>query len=122
MSIRSNVDARALDQRIRIERKTETRDADGHRTVSWALVISCWAAVDAKKVGERWQEPEISSGVRSVSEYTVWIRADIVERYAVRIDDRVTWKGRIMDIKDMPDQQLRGRLAALIVRVGPNNG
>jgi len=122
MSIRSNVDARRFDQRITIQRNTVFVDDNGNRSDVWADVVACWAAVDGKKVGERWQEPEIASGISSVSESTMWIRADIISRYAVTVADRVVWKSKVYDIKDIPDQQLRGRLAALIVREGVSNG
>ena len=119
MSIRSNVDARRFDQRITLQRKTETQDSTGDPVVTWSDLITCWAAVDGEKAGG---ERYINNGIRSVSDYTIWIRADIKQRYGVNLTDRVVWNGAPYNISDMPDQQLRGRLIALIVNVGLNNG
>lgn len=120
MSLRSSVDARRLDQQIRIERAAHGRDALGGPTKAWALRVACYAAVDATPV--RKLEPLAGDQQRQVSDVTFWIRADVVERFGVAMTDRVTWKGRHYDIKDMPDQQLRGRLAALIANTGLNQG
>lgn len=119
MSIRSNVDARRLDQRITFQRKTEVPDGEGGQTVTWNDLISCWAAVDGEKgTGERYVE----NGIRSIADYTLWIRADIMTRYGIRQMDRVLWQGDLYNIADIPNQQLRGRLIAVIVSTGLNQG
>lgn len=116
MSIRSNVDARGFDQRITIQRNAGTEDAP-----NWQDVITdVWAKVDGAPASSK--EPYVRDGIRSVADYTIWVRADIVSRFSVVLTDRVVWRGAYYDIKDMPDQQLRGRLAALIVNRGLNRG
>lgn len=119
MSIRSNVDARRLDQRIEIHRADMTQDSTGDLVPNWRTLIECAAAVDARPSSA---EPVILDGIRSVGAYTFWIRADIYTRFSLVLTDRVKWKGKFFDIKDMPDQQLRGRLIALIAETGKNEG
>lgn len=119
MSIRSNVDARRLDQRITFQRKTQTPDGEGGQTITWNDLVSCWAAVDGEKAsGERYVE----NGIRSVADSTFWIRADVMTRYGITLTDRILWRNVPYNISDMPDQQLRGRLIAVIARTGLNAG
>lgn len=121
MSIRSNVDARALDQRIRIERRVNGKDALAGPTKAWTLVVDrVQARVDGTPV--RKLEPYSGDQQHSVSDTTFWIRADVVERFGVVVTDRVVWQGKPYDIKDMPNQQLRGRLAALVATTGLTKG
>lgn len=48
MTSRVYVDPRMLDRRLRVERRTEGRDASGGLTVVWTLVSTQWAGVKAK--------------------------------------------------------------------------
>lgn len=118
MSIRSHMDARRADQRIEFHRRTLTRLASGENVESWPLLKECWAAVD----GAKGSEPNLSDGIKSQRDYTVWVRADIVKRLAITVMDRIYWKGKALNIKDMPDQQLRGRWIAIICNTGLNEG
>jgi len=118
MSIRANVDARRLDQRIEFHRRTLTQAASGEQVESWPLHKECWAAVD----GAKGSEPNVGEGIKSQRDYTVWVRADIVKRFAITVMDRIYWKGKELNIKDMPDQQLRGRLIAIVCNTGLNAG
>ncbi len=120
MSIRSNMDARRADQRIEFHRRTLTRSASGEQVESWPLLKECWAAVDGAKASGA--EPELVGGIKSQRDYTVWVRADIVKRLAITLADRIYWKGKELNIKDMPDQQLRGRWIAIICNTGLNAG
>jgi head-tail adaptor len=109
MSIRSNVDARRLDQRVVLERAQ--RDANGD-VAGWApLAPPVWASVDAEKANS--PEAYRADGARSPGRYVIWIRADVHQRLGLQLSDRVAWNGLHLDIKDMPDQQLRGRLICL---------
>ena len=120
MSIRAKVNARRLDQLVTFQRRVETPDGTGDPVVSWAPLVRCWAAVDgAKAFGA---EPYVASSIRSVSDYTLWIRSLIFVRYALRVTDRVIWQGKVYNIADMPDQQLQSALIAVIVRTGLNDG
>jgi len=123
MSIRANVDRTRLNERIIWQRKTETQDGTtGRFSTTWTTLIKSWAAVDGEKASNRYSEPHLSAGELSVFEYTIWVRSDIVIRYGLRKADRGLWRGRIFDIKDIPDQQLRSRLMCLICRAGENEG
>lgn len=122
MSIRSNVDRGEFDQRVRIERNTPTYDANNYPTDSWAPVKTCWARVDAAKVSNSNREPEHAGAIQSIGDYVVWVRADIVSRFSVTVKDRVIWRGKVLNIQDIPDQQLRGRKTALLCQEGQNSG
>jgi SPP1 family predicted phage head-tail adaptor len=120
MSIRSNVDARALNQRIQFHRRTLTKAGSGENVESWPLLKECWASVDGAKASS--PEPDAGDGIKSQRDYTIWVRADIVQRFAITVMDRIYWNGIALNIKDMPDQQLRGRLIAIICNAGLNAG
>ncbi len=122
MSIRSNVDARGLDQRIRFQRRTETQGevsgSEGDIVVTWPTVADCWARVDGDKASEHHHD----DAIRTPGGYTIWVRADVVKRYCITPLDRILWGCNVLDIKAMPDQQLRGRMAALICQANVTPG
>jgi head-tail adaptor len=120
MSIRANVDARRLDERIRFERNTPTQADSGDLVDHWGGLIECAAAVDgAKAFGP---EPAVGGSTLSKSDYTIWVRADIITRFGITQADRVVWKCKVFNIKDIPDQGLRGRMMAVICNAGMNAG
>lgn len=122
MSIRASTSAQRLNDRVRFERAV--LDANGD-IASWTLLGECAAAVDgAKAVGP---ERVVADGTRSVGGYTVWVRSEIVQRWALAVADRAVWLHRpnglvYLDIKDAPDQGLRGRLIGLVCESGVNKG
>lgn len=120
MSIRSNVDARRMDQRILLQRKTETPDGAGGFSVTWADLVPSGvpAAVDGTPLRERFG----SNQILTLRDYTFWIRADVKQRFQITPLDRIVWQGVPYDINDMPDQQLRGRLIAIVAVAGANDG
>lgn len=119
MSIRSNVDARRLDQRITFQSKAELQDPNsGYVTVSWVDTVTAWAALDALKASERIE----AAKVNQVNAYTAWVRSDIISRYSINTNMRVVWKGQPYDIQDIPDNQLRGRLTAVFLIGGLSQG
>lgn len=118
MSIRSNVDARGFDQRIELQRRTAVDDPQGGSVITWVKITDCWAKVDGAPASEAAK----SDTTLSLSAYTFWVRADIVKRFNLVMTDRILWGGLPYNIADMPNQQLRGRLAALIARTGANDG
>jgi head-tail adaptor len=123
MSIRANVDRARLNERVQFQRATDTRAANGDWSTSWqALGGPCWAAVDGQKASDRNREPDPAGAILTAGEYVIWVRADIVKRKGLQAKDRALWRGRVFDIKDIPDQQLRGRLMAVICQVGKNDG
>jgi head-tail adaptor len=120
MSIRANVDARALDQRVTFERNTPVQADSGDLVDDWGYLIECAAKVDgAKAFGA---EPAIGGGTLSRADYVVWVRADIITRFNITPADRLVWKCKTFNIKDIPDQQLRGRLMTVICNAGLNLG
>jgi head-tail adaptor len=119
MSIRAHTSAQRLSDRVHLERAS--RDTATGDVTGWLrLASSVQAAVDGAKA--RGAERVVADGTRSVAGYTVWLRADVVQRFAIAVDDRVLWKGRALDIKDAPDQGLQGRLIALLCEAGVNQG
>lgn len=120
MSIRAKVKAQRLDARITFERNTPVDTSTGGRTDSWSEVVTCWAAVDGAKASS--PEPVVDGGIRTLRDYTIWVRADIITRFSITPLDRVRYKSRIMNIGDIPDQGLRGNLMAVICKAGLNQG
>lgn len=118
MSIRAHTTAQRLNDRVSFERPQ--RDSNGDPSSWLRLATDVHAAVDGAKASGA--ENVAADGTRSVGGYTVWIRADIVQRFGITIADRVVWKGRYLDIKDAPDQGLQGRLIALLCEAGVNAG
>lgn len=121
MSIREAVNARELDTVIDIERNYPARSATGANIDNWrTLVRFCPAKVDGVRV--RTPEPDADGGIRSLVDYEVRIRGDVFTRFSVSVLDRINWQGSIMDIKDIPNQGLRGRLIGMICKAGLNRG
>lgn len=118
MSIRSNVDRTALNERITIQRRSSVQDANGDITTSWSKLIEVWAKVDALKASEF----HAAGATQSPGAYTVWFRADVHSRLGLTDADRFVWRGQVLDIKDVLDQQLRGRLVAITCRSNVANG
>lgn len=120
MSIRATTDSREFDQRVRFERKTRIDNPDGSVTDLWNPLKECWARVDGAKASS--PEPNVDGGIHTPRDYTIWIRSDVFETFKITPLDRVLWKQQVFDIRDIPDQQLRGRKIAVIVRAGLNQG
>ena len=117
MSVRANVDAREFDQRVTFERDYGTQDASGDVPPNWRTLVTCWARVDGAKAGEA-----NIDGLKSRTGYTVWVRSDIVTRLGVTQKDRIRWGTRLLNILDLPDQQLRGRKMPVMCDSGVNAG
>lgn len=124
MSIRSNVDRTALNERIRIERRVVAQNpSTGFPSTTWSLVLTCWAKVDGVKASDRRQEPYVAGAEQQSSNDTFWVRSDIPIRAGLtETGFRIVWKGDNYDILDIPSQQLRGRLTPIIARAGLNDG
>lgn len=119
MSIRSNMGVRRLDQRVTFQRNNGVQDASGDTPENWQNIVpNVQAAVD----GEKGREAALGGGIKGESVYTVWVHADIVYRFSITVRDRILWGARILNIADIPDQQLRGRMLAMICRSGVNAG
>ncbi len=119
MSIRANVDARRLDQEVRLERKVEARDDIGGVVETWIPLITTRAAVDSTKVS---QERPGSDGIVLGLQLTFWIRSDVVQRFDLTAIYRIRWKDKVFNIDAIVDNQLGGRLSALYATTGLNRG
>ncbi len=119
MSIRSHMDNRRADQRVTFQRDNGTQDSSGDIPANWQDVI---ADVPAAVDGEKGREAAIGGGIKGESVYTVWVRADIVTRFTITQRDRIVWGSKLLNIDNLPDQQLRGRWMAIICRTGVNAG
>jgi head-tail adaptor len=118
MSIRAHVSAPRLNARVTFQRPVI--DANGDIT-DWTLIVpDVHAAVDGAKAGGA--EREAADGTRSVAGYTVWVRSDILTRFGITVLDRVVWKSRFLNIRDIPDQGLEGRFIAMFCEAGVNKG
>lgn len=122
MSIRSRVNAPALDQRVEFQRKRIERDSDGRTRTEWYSLGVVWARVDGRKVDQSRREPNHAGGLKTMHDYDVWVRSDVFTRLGLVLMDRILWNGRIFDIVDIPDQQLRGNLIAVFCRYGSSDG
>lgn len=119
MAVIARRSPRSLDQQVTFERLTEVGRADtGGPVERWLPLVRCWAAVDGTKATERYAE----GGERSVGAYTLWIMASVYAKHRPTPKDRITWGDRVLDILDIPDQQLRGQLVAVFAQSGLNDG
>lgn len=117
MSIRSNVDPRIFDQRITFQRKVETPQDPTSGALppdAWEDVASCWACINATKSNERY----LAEQIEAENDYTVVIRW----RGDIDSNMRIVWKNQLWDIRNIPDQQRRGRLLYITVMEGVNQG
>jgi head-tail adaptor len=118
VSIRAHASAPRLNARVTFQRAVA--DANGDITGWTEIVRDVHAAVDAAKASSA--EREAAEGTRSVAGYTVWVRSDIPIRFGITVLDRVVWKGRFLNIRDIPDQGLEGRFIAMFCEAGVNKG
>ena len=117
MSIRANNLAQRLDQRITFQRKIEAPQDSSSGALppgNWTDVASCWACIDATKSNERY----LAQQIEAQNDYTVIIRW----RDGIDANMRIVWKEQFWDIKNIPDQQRRGRWLFITVSQGINNG
>lgn len=123
MSRRQFTNARDFDQRATLERKTVTADGSGNTTDTWNQVGDpFWCKVNSQKLSERLKEPIVADSLQSAYDYIISIRSEIFVRYNIIVNDRLVWNGIYLDIKDILDDQLRGRIIDMACRRGLNNG
>lgn len=116
-------DGRRLDQKVRLERKTEVRDSTGDLVPTWGtLMDAVFTAVDFLPLRAR-NEAVVGGRLTSLAPVTFWFRADVITRTGLNAIDRIIWQGAIYEIRDMPTgQQPRTRLVAVIAETGATNG
>lgn len=119
MSIRANIDVGELNERVTLQRVTFSRDSTtGDAEPSWSNLVTCWARVDGVTV----REARAAGAIQSLLDYTVWVRSDVIDRYSIVQADRISWRGKVLDILAIPDQQVRGRKTAIMCRAGASDG
>lgn len=123
MSVVSRRDPRSFTQKLRFERlKAIGQNDTGSPNETWTRLFPAYAAVDGTKASERYVGGE---GMRSIGDYTVWIYATLFVRYRPTPKDRIVWesnRGLVLNILDIPDQQLRGQFIAVFANSGLNEG
>lgn len=96
--------AGTLSERITIERAIATRDAMGRQDSGWEPVCSCLASVISDGVGAESEGQALSAMPR----FRVTIRA----RDGIAIDQRVTWRGRRLMVRQvLDDPRAKDRIA-----------
>lgn len=102
MSVRANINPRRLTERIYFEKKQKSRDMQtGAESFTWATATGeMFACVDATRANEVF----LADQKLPARDYTIWIywRDDIESNMRVR------WRGRILEIVGIPDNQKRG--------------
>ena len=87
--------AGTLSERIVIERPVGSRTAMGVQQSEWTQVCRCLAAVELEGAGAESEAQALSA----MPKYRVTIR----KREGVAIDQRISWRGRMMMVRQMLD-------------------
>ena len=90
--------AGTLKERITIERQVGERTPAGVQQAAWEPVCSCLAAVALEGAGVESEAQSLSAMPR----YRVTIRA----RDGIAIDQRVSWRGRLLMVRQRLDDPL----------------
>jgi head-tail adaptor len=100
----SNEFAGTLRERILIERPISTRNAMGLQEPGWEEVCRCLASIVLETVGPEAEAQALSA----MPKYRVTIRA----RDGIALDQRITWNGRVMMVRQLlDDPRVRDRIA-----------
>lgn len=102
------VSAGGMDQRITLQRGTETGDGAGGVTKAWADLASnpaVWAKVYAKAGQESLQEGRVNASF--VVLFTIYNRVDLSEK------DRIIWQGEPYNIRNL--RREGGRALRLVI-------
>lgn len=87
--------AGSLNERILIERTVASRNALGLQQYGWESLCRCLASVVLEGVGPESEAMALSAMPR--------FRVTIRRRDGIAIDQRVSWKGRLMMIRQLLD-------------------
>lgn len=93
--------AGSLDQRVTIERVSDTPDGGGGLVRGWVSIATVWAGVASRAVGER--EVEGRQTAVFVAMFTIRNRSDIRET------DRLVWGGETYNIRGIHREGARPR-------------
>ena len=93
------------DQRVTVERLTETPDGGGGVSRAWTVLGSLWVA--AKWVGG--SEQPARGAVREVVRYRFTADAGSAEALGITAADRIIWRGEPYNIRERPRRQATTR-------------
>lgn len=118
----SSLQAGRLNRRVRFEKKTETQDAMGARTVSWAALCTVWGAVEPLRGREYLDAYKVASPV--TTRITVRagrdISAEILRPDTHRAVDVL--RGTVYNIETVIESSLRREMVELMCTSGTNDG
>lgn len=80
-----------MDQRVTLQRLTETPDGIGGVTRSWINLGVVWASVRTKAASEGMEQGRMNAS--AVSTFWIWNRSDLTEV------DRLMWGGEVYNIR-----------------------
>lgn len=109
--------AGTLDQRIRIEQKSDTDDSTGGQTVVWSTLDTVWASIVPDSAEGNAKEELSAHKLRATSRYQVSLR----NRADLDATMRVIWLSNgnaVLNIREMPYPGDRALLRHLIVEEG----
>jgi head-tail adaptor len=96
--------AGTLKERVLIERPISSRNAMGLQEPGWETVCRCLASVVLENVGAESEAQALSAMPR--------FRVTIREREGIALDQRITWNGRKMMVRQlMDDPRARDRIS-----------
>ena len=87
--------AGSLNERVTIERPVGERMPTGVQQTAWETVCSCLAAIVLEGAGAESEGQALSAMPR--------FRITIRRREGIAIDQRVTWRGRLLMVRQMLD-------------------
>jgi SPP1 family predicted phage head-tail adaptor len=93
---------------VTIEEKQVTRDSYGGEVITWAEVVTCWAAV------EPLQGREFLDGRRLEAEVSTRIR--IRYRPGIKPGQRITWGDHVYDLEAVIEHESKRRELRLMCR------
>jgi SPP1 family predicted phage head-tail adaptor len=99
-----------LNQKIRIEQKSVTRNAIGEEVVSWTLLCEPWAAADPIRGREFFAAGGMQS--ESMTRFVIRYRSDIIETM------RVVWRSEHYNINSVIDPKGSRRTLELMTTKG----
>lgn len=103
-----------MNQRITIEEKTSTRSSTGAEVVTWTPVAEVWARVEPIRGNEFFAAGQM----QDATDHRVTIRY----RSGITREQRVVWRGELMDIVSVIDVNARRENLELMCISGVRNG
>lgn len=94
----------ALNQRVQIQRVSNTRDDMGGMIQSWATIATVWAEVKPISAGEQFRRQQIQASASH--KVTIRYRNDLLP------SDRIVWRNRTFQLKGEMNEDQRRRFSA----------